>query len=237
MEKPRCCLRPVLGVVNRLHMKTQINLLLRALTVMALFSATDLASAYYDPGVQRWINRDPIAEMGFRKLERKVVHHILDGQLYGFVRNRPPTAGDPWGLTIWKCTRTSHWGVGRHAYLWDDRAGPLAQRSCGQGASGRTGQPDDRGPVESDPSWWFDLLNLDYVCVPIAATEGQENTIMEHCRSCINKGWGRINIPGIYDCHNRCDKMLRDLGYPAPPLDKANPGDFGTYPLPITVPD
>ena len=33
-----------------------------AVTLPALFSVPNLASAYYDPGVQRWINRDPVAD-------------------------------------------------------------------------------------------------------------------------------------------------------------------------------
>lgn len=43
------------------------------------------ASAYYDPGVQRWINRDPIGEQG-------------GGNLYGFVANDPASRIDPTGL-------------------------------------------------------------------------------------------------------------------------------------------
>jgi len=45
-------------------MKTQMKPLLSFLILLALLSGPHLASAYYDPGVQRWINRDP-AEEGF----------------------------------------------------------------------------------------------------------------------------------------------------------------------------
>jgi hypothetical protein len=45
-------------------MKTQMKPLPWALALLTLLSAPDLASAYYDPGVQRWINRDPVAERG-----------------------------------------------------------------------------------------------------------------------------------------------------------------------------
>jgi hypothetical protein len=34
------------------------------LALPALLSAPHLASAYYDPGVQRWINRDPLGDIG-----------------------------------------------------------------------------------------------------------------------------------------------------------------------------
>jgi hypothetical protein len=45
-------------------MKTLMKPLLRALALLALIFVPNLASAYYDPGVQRWINRDPINENG-----------------------------------------------------------------------------------------------------------------------------------------------------------------------------
>jgi hypothetical protein len=41
-------------------MKTQIKPIIWFLTLLALFSAPRLASGYYDPGVQRWVNRDPL---------------------------------------------------------------------------------------------------------------------------------------------------------------------------------
>jgi hypothetical protein len=41
-----------------LIMKTAMKSAIRFLTLVGLFSAPHLASAYYDPGVQRWINRD-----------------------------------------------------------------------------------------------------------------------------------------------------------------------------------
>ena len=46
-------------------MKTQMKPMIWLVTLLALFCAPHLASAYYDPGVQRWINRDPCGEVGF----------------------------------------------------------------------------------------------------------------------------------------------------------------------------
>ena len=66
-------------------MKTQIRLLLGFLTVLAMLSGPRLASAYYDPGVQRWINRDPIGELG-------------GVNLYTFVSNKPLALVDTFGL-------------------------------------------------------------------------------------------------------------------------------------------
>ena len=42
-------------------MNSPLNKLLFALLLLLPLS-TERASAYYDPGVQRWLNRDPIGE-------------------------------------------------------------------------------------------------------------------------------------------------------------------------------
>ena len=43
-------------------MNAHVKALLRLVTLLALLSVGQMASAYYDPGVQRWINRDPLGE-------------------------------------------------------------------------------------------------------------------------------------------------------------------------------
>ena len=60
---------------------------LRVLGLVVLFSAPNLASAYYDPGVQRWLNRDPVQEHG-------------GSNLYTFARNHPNNGIDPLGLSL-----------------------------------------------------------------------------------------------------------------------------------------
>jgi len=64
-------------------MKTtkRIGWLLGTLTLLGM---VEPASAYYDPGVQRWINRDPIGERS-------------DNNLFSFVGNRAPDLVDPLG--------------------------------------------------------------------------------------------------------------------------------------------
>jgi len=47
------------------------------------------ASGFYDPAVQRWINRDPIGERG-------------GGNLYSFVANDPLNDADSLGLVSWQ---------------------------------------------------------------------------------------------------------------------------------------
>ena len=68
-------------------MKTQIKPMIWFLSLLASLSAPHLASAYYDPGVQRWINRDPIGERGGLNL-------------YKFTANSPVNDLDPQGLSL-----------------------------------------------------------------------------------------------------------------------------------------
>ena len=73
--------------------------IIRFLTLLALFSAPHLASAYYDPGVQRWISRDPVGERGFqaaRQSKRSTGRNELN--LFLFVGNTPNHDIDAYGL-------------------------------------------------------------------------------------------------------------------------------------------
>ncbi len=62
------------------------GLLKLALGVVLLTLSVQTSVAYYDPGVQRWINRDPILEAG-------------GVNQYAYVANRPQNRMDPVGLT------------------------------------------------------------------------------------------------------------------------------------------
>ena len=55
--------------------------------VAALMCASESANAFYDPGLQRWVNRDPIQERGGINLFR-------------YVGNVPTRKTDPWGLRL-----------------------------------------------------------------------------------------------------------------------------------------
>jgi len=84
-------------------MKTQLKSLLRALALLALLSTANLASAYYDPGLQRWLNRDPVGENGFRILRSTRFHIDAFGSqtpVFVFLHNNPENAIDPLGLSL-----------------------------------------------------------------------------------------------------------------------------------------
>jgi uncharacterized protein RhaS with RHS repeats len=65
-------------------MKTLSNFTF-ALSVLLLLLSHTRVAAYYDPGLQRWLNRDPIAERG-------------DNNVFGFARNSPIQRFDVVGL-------------------------------------------------------------------------------------------------------------------------------------------
>jgi RHS repeat-associated protein len=75
------------------------RILLLSLILCALTCA-ETAVAYYDPGTQRWINRDPLAEQGFELL-RGHEPDMLDDEpnLYTFVRNNSIQRIDRYGLS------------------------------------------------------------------------------------------------------------------------------------------
>ena len=68
---------------------------------------------FYLPSLQRWVNRDPINEVGFRKL-RMIRFGSEEAEINGymFVRNRPVNVVDTFGLRDWgllggKCCNSS----------------------------------------------------------------------------------------------------------------------------------
>ena len=58
---------------------------------------------FYDPNLQRWLNRDPLGEAGFESLRRKTSVVTGDGpNLFAFLRNNPTVNVDPFGLLTLK---------------------------------------------------------------------------------------------------------------------------------------
>jgi len=202
------------------------------LLVLCLCEAA--ANAYYHPGLQRWINRDPIAERGFQRLLSRIKGLQNTPQLYSFVANSPMTSVDSLGLTIWRCSRRTSGppfgGFGRHSYLWDDRS-PIApgNHSCGLEygyGTGATSGPTDAGPIGNEGSAPV-YTRGDVECYPVAGSQGRENDIMEYCRRHVNN---QPNCPGIFDCHSATCRILRDLGYPVPPTRRLNDDDLNMPP-------
>jgi hypothetical protein len=81
------------------HMK-RIMQLLPCLTLVALAASLQTTLGYYDPGIQRWINRDPILEPGFNS--RRIGDDnppILDPNDFRFAWNNANTFIDTDGLS------------------------------------------------------------------------------------------------------------------------------------------
>ena len=87
-------------------MKTRMNIVGMALTLLALLFSAHTASAYYDPGVQRWVNRDPMGERGFEVLRDPISYNGATLLLrrkagsnpFEFVVNDAPNQHDEFGL-------------------------------------------------------------------------------------------------------------------------------------------
>ncbi len=73
--------------------------LTKLILLLVLLLPTARASAYYDPGVQRWINRDPAEEVGFKMLESKAFGEAPQAaNLYTYVGGDPIDRLDACGL-------------------------------------------------------------------------------------------------------------------------------------------
>lgn len=83
-------------------MNSILKLISRHLTILVLLLLAQQTSAFYDPSVQRWVNRDPINELGLQALIRRNNHVFITEELhlYKFVHNKPINGVDPHGLDI-----------------------------------------------------------------------------------------------------------------------------------------
>jgi RHS repeat-associated protein len=70
-----------------------------SLILFALLSVTQLASAFYDPSLGRWLTRDPLGEPGFEAPRRRMGNALGDGpNSYAFVGQNPVSRLDALGL-------------------------------------------------------------------------------------------------------------------------------------------
>ena len=93
-------------------MKTNSNRLLLIL-LFAIVGMVEVANAFYDPGLQRWINRDPLGDVSNLPLllvssdtdglndspEEAGVFTQINRNLFGTLANNPINSIDPLGLT------------------------------------------------------------------------------------------------------------------------------------------
>ena len=69
------------------------------ITLLAWLAATPAAHAFYNQSTGRWLNRDPIGELGFETPRLKRTRGFASaGNLYGFVSNNPLNSFDVFGL-------------------------------------------------------------------------------------------------------------------------------------------
>ncbi len=78
---------------------------IRRLSLLTVLLWASVASAYYDPQVQRWINRDPLGESGFEVIRNGRPLVRGDGpNLFCFVSNNPVNSLDWFGTAAWTFT-------------------------------------------------------------------------------------------------------------------------------------
>ena len=137
---------------------------------------------YYDPLLGRFIQKDPIGFKGG------------DMVLYGYTSNNPLNHVDPNGLAIWICNRKTTFGVGNHAYLWNDNNSSC----CGRGSASHC---REKGPKGGDS------------CRKVEGSDGKEAQIMLCCSDIADAGpW----IPPVNDCHTSADDCLKSAGLKNP---------------------
>ena len=86
--------------------------------LVCLLASLQTASAYYNPGVQRWINRDPVGDPGFEATRgRRSPAGTENPNQYCFVHNSPCSAQDPYGLSEFSdCLANCDKDLGTHLH-------------------------------------------------------------------------------------------------------------------------
>lgn len=205
-------------------MKTQMKAMFGCLVLLAALSAPHLASAYYDPGVQRWINRDPLGEPGFeairsanRIINAEAVIHlpsparvttamgaIESANFYTFIKNHPTGIFDPLGLRHWD-------------HLW--QAGKLCtSKSCSKTCPVQYLDEDDRSKGFLNAPVPGKCASADAV-----ATPGLYLKIPDNCRVTVEcyteDSWWRNEPPRkgtIKELRVTCYGLLMPTVGPAP---------------------
>jgi RHS repeat-associated protein len=79
-------------------MKTLLAQMTRSLPLLLLFVSVSDASAFYNPQLQRWLNRDPIDESGSQLLRKQSGIELPSANPYQFAYNNALKDIDPYGL-------------------------------------------------------------------------------------------------------------------------------------------
>lgn len=167
----------------------------------------------------KWLNRDPIAEIGFELLRGRRPLHKTDADLYEFVRNDPIQFVDSYGLAIYVCVRPTLISgyILNHAYFWDSTTGT----SCGRdhfSAGGSAGDTGENGPSTDS-------------CQKVPGSDGMESAVMQCCRNNANNG---TFVPFKNDCHNSVKNCLSSNGLSDPGAPYL--GGFPSPPPPLPPP-
>jgi len=188
-------------------MKAKPNTFLIIVGLLAYLLGLCNASAFYDPGTQRWLNRDPAAELGFRLLRQQKPAKFDISNFYRYVGNTPVDKNDPQGLAVWVCTQPANmWISGfRHAYFWDDKSKQSCERNESN-AGNHDPPPLGQMGTERDP-------DHNPSCVKVEGSEGQEEQLMDCCQHRANAGrWSPLSN----DCHNTLENCLNRTGLQMP---------------------
>jgi RHS repeat-associated protein len=103
--------------------KPDITMAPLAAILWVFLSSSLTASAFYDPGSQRWINRDPVTEGGFQLCCQQARGSGQEhANLYEFCGNSPVVQHDPFGLFL-------GWGYGNWCgwSRYGQKGGPIDQ--------------------------------------------------------------------------------------------------------------
>jgi RHS repeat-associated protein len=133
---------------------------------------------YYKPQIDRFIGEDPL-EFSAGNLN-----------LYGYVHDSPTNLTDPSGLAIWVCSRRTSFGVGNHAYFWNDKNGTC----CGTFS---TTSCKEAGPKKD-------------ACRQVPDSAGLEEEVLRCCRGDFSNSWW-VWRPGYNDCQNNVNDCLKQL--------------------------